>query len=147
MEAEEDKKPTPTLTIFTFPSVFTNEGDEDLPKSGIRSPGRGEEELGSVQITQEMVNKSLGELKLTQSIREQMATCVRGFYQAGEAMTGQDFSPVHSLEMGETGTRELQSRTSALCIPCKWVRQAPESSSSRWTLTRSIRDCSKTPLL
>lgn len=110
MEAEEDKKPTLTLTIFTFPSVFTNEGDEDLPKSGIRSPGRGEEELGSVQITQEMVNKSLGELKLTQSIREQMATCVRGFYQAGEAMTGQDFSPVHSLEMGKTGTRELQQQ-------------------------------------
>lgn len=76
MEAGEDKKLTPTLTIFTFPSVFTNEGDEDLPKSGIRSLGRGEEELGSVQITQEMVNKSLGELKLTQSIRDQMATCV-----------------------------------------------------------------------
>lgn len=110
MEAEEDKKLTSTLTIFTFPSVFTNEGDEDLPKSGIRSPGRGEEELGSVQITQEMVNKSLGELKLTQSIREQMATCVRGIYRAGEAMTGQDSSPVHSLETGETGTRELQSR-------------------------------------
>lgn len=63
MEAEKDKKLTPTLTVFTFASVLANEEDEDLPKSGIRSPGRGEEELGSVQITQEMVNKSLGELK------------------------------------------------------------------------------------
>lgn len=63
LEAEEDKKLTPTPTIFTFASVLTNEEDEDLPESGIRSPGRGEEELGSAQITQEMVNKSLGELK------------------------------------------------------------------------------------
>lgn len=63
LKAGEDKKLTLTLKIFTFPSVFANEEDEDLPKSGIRSPGRGEEELGSVQITQEMVNESLGELK------------------------------------------------------------------------------------
>lgn len=63
LEAEEDKKLTPTLTIFTSASVFANEEDEDLPKSGIRSPGRGEEELGSVPIAQEMVNKGLGELK------------------------------------------------------------------------------------
>jgi len=46
LEAEEDKKLAPTLTIFTFASA--NEEDEDLPKSGIRSPGRGGEELGSV---------------------------------------------------------------------------------------------------
>lgn len=110
MEAEEDKKLTPTLTIFTFASVFTNEEDEDLPKSGMRSLGRGEEELGSVQITQEMVNRSLGELKLTQSIRDQMATCVRGIYQTGEAMTGQDFSPMDSLKMGKTGNREFQQQ-------------------------------------
>lgn len=51
MEAEEDKRLTPTLTIFTFASVFTNEEDEDLLKSGIKSPGRGEQELGSAQIT------------------------------------------------------------------------------------------------
>lgn len=114
MEAEEDKKLTPTLTIFTFPSVFTNEEDEDLPKSGIRTLGRGEEELGSVQITQEMVNKSLGELTLTQSIRDQMATCVEGIYQTG---------------------RQWQGRTSALWIPCKRGRQGTESSSSRWTFT------------
>lgn len=35
MEAEEDKKLTLTLTIFTFASLFANEEDEDLPKSGI----------------------------------------------------------------------------------------------------------------
>lgn len=63
LEAGEDKKLMLTLTIFTFALLFANEEDEDLPKSGIRSPGRGEDELGSVQITQEMVNKSLGELK------------------------------------------------------------------------------------
>lgn len=127
MEAEEDKKLTPTLTIFTFPSVFTNEEDEDLPKSGIRTLGRGEEELGSVQITQEMVNKSLGELKLTQSIRDQMATCVQGIYQAGEAMAGQDCSPTDSLGMGRAGNRELQQQVG---IP-----------------TRAISDLSKSPLL
>lgn len=34
-----------------------------MPKSGIRSPGRGEEELGRAQAAREMVNRSLGELK------------------------------------------------------------------------------------
>lgn len=127
MEAGEDKKLTLTLTIFTFASVFTNEEDEDLPKSGIRSPGRGEEELGNVQITQEMVNKSLGELKLTQSIRDQMATCAQGIYQTGEAMTGQDFSPMDSLKTGKTGNREFQQQVDIY--------------------TRTISDLSKTPLL
>lgn len=127
MEAEEDKKLTSTLTIFTFASVFTNEDDEDLPKSGIRSPERGEEELGSVQITEEMVNKSLGEAKLPQSIRDQMETCAQGIYQAGEAMTGQHLSPMDSLEMGETGNREFQQQVHI------------------YTTTSS--DLSKTPLL
>lgn len=43
--------------------MLANEEEEDLPKSGIRSPGRGEEELGRAQAAREMVNRSLGELK------------------------------------------------------------------------------------
>lgn len=43
LEAGGDEKLTPTLTIFTFASPLANEEAEDLPKSGIRSSGRGEE--------------------------------------------------------------------------------------------------------